>query len=76
MEVNDLAKYKKAKIVVRDLEQILKILGLSLKGLKPYKKYTSLSETMMALEDSRTILEVHLEHHKRILETKGKVTGD
>lgn len=72
-EVNDFNKYKKAKIIVEDLEKILKIIDLSMKGLKPFRKYTSLSETLLCLEDSKSILEIHLEHHRKILENKGKV---
>lgn len=72
-EIHDFHKLKKAKIIVEELEKVMKILNLSIVGLKPFRKYTSLSETLLCLEDSRTILEIHLEHHKKVLENKGKV---
>lgn len=70
--IHDLQKIKRAKIIVRELEQVLKIINLSIQGLKPYKKYTTLSETLLCLRDSKDILEIHLSHNKKILENKGK----
>jgi len=75
-EINDFNKFKKAKIVVQELEQVLKIINLSLSGLKPFRKYTSLSETILCLEDSKSILEIHHEHHKKVIENKGKVSEE
>lgn len=72
-EVNDFNKYKRAKIITKELEKVLNIINLSLKGLKPFRKYTSISETLLCLEDSKSILEIHLEHQKKILENKGRV---
>jgi len=72
-EVHDLNKVKKAKTIVRELETVLKILNLSIKTLAPFQKYNSLSETLHALEDSKTILGVHFEHYQQVLKNKGKM---
>lgn len=72
-EISDFNKYKKAKIVVKELETVIQILKLAKVGLKPFRKYSSLSETLLCIGDSLAILEIHHEHHKRILETKGIV---
>ncbi len=71
-DVHDLTEIKKAKIVVTELEKVIQIINLSQAGLLPFRKYTSLQETLLCLEDSKLILEIHLENSKRVLETKGK----
>jgi hypothetical protein len=72
MSNHDLFKFKKAKTVVRDLTNLLKIIELSITGLTPFRKYTSIGETLSCLEDNRTILTVHLQHHQQILANKGE----
>jgi hypothetical protein len=70
---HDLSKYKKAKSVVRDLTTLLQIINLSINGLTPFRKYTSISETLACLEDNKTILSVHLDHHSQIIANKGSI---
>lgn len=73
MSNHDFNKYKKAKIIVSELETLLKIIDLSIKGITPFKKYNSISETLMCLNDNKTILDIHLNHYKKVIETKGSV---
>lgn len=75
-EVSDFNKYKKAKTVVEELDMVLKIINLTIKGLKPFREYNSLSETLEALKDSKTILGIHFEHNKQVLKNKGQVSNE
>lgn len=69
----DFNKVKKAKRIVKELEVVIKILTLAKNGLKPFRDYTSLQETLLCIDDSKTILEIHLNHNKQILKEKGKL---
>lgn len=73
MSNHDFGKYKKSKVVVKELTTLLKIIELSISGIAPFKKYTSISETLLCLQDNKTILEIHLQHHQQILKNKGEV---
>lgn len=72
-EIHDFNKLKRAKKIVKDLTVVLHGLDLAIKILKPYRDYTSLQETILCLEDSKTILDIHFSHQKQILENKGQV---
>lgn len=75
-EISDFNKYKKAKTVVEELDVVIKIINLTLKGLKPFREYTTLSETIECLKDSKTILGIHLDHQRQILKNKGQVSDE
>lgn len=72
-EVHDFNKLKKAKRIVKELEIVMKILNLAYAGLKPFRDYNSLQETLLCIYDSRTILQIHLDANKQILKNKGQV---
>ncbi len=72
----DFNKVKKAKRIVKELEMVVKILTLAKVGLKPFRDYTSLQETLLCISDSKTILEIHLNHHRQILKDKGQVPDE
>lgn len=72
-KIHDFNKLKKAKRIVKDLETVMKILNLTHIGLKPFRDYTSLQETLLCIEDSKTILQIHLDHQKNVLKNKGEV---
>jgi len=72
MSQHDFNKFKKAKTIVKELSILLKIIDLSINGLTPFQKYTSISETLLCLQDNKTILSVHLSHHSQILANKGE----
>lgn len=74
--LHDFNKLKKAKIIVRDITLILRIVDLAITGLTPFKKYSSISETLACLYDNKTILDIHLNEHKRILANKGSVDNE
>jgi hypothetical protein len=72
-ELHDFNKLKRAKKIVKDLEIVMQMLNLAIRGLKPFRDYTSLQETLLCLEDSKIILEIHLSHNKQVLLNKGQV---
>ncbi len=74
--LHDFNKLKKAKIIVADLTKLLHIIELSIAAIKPYVKYTSMSETLLCLSDNRTILNVHLFHQQQIIKNKGSVENE
>lgn len=75
-EVSDFNKFKRSKKIVKELEVVIKILILAQSGLKPFRDYTSLQETLLCIEDSKTILRIHLDHHKQILKNKGSIKDE
>ena len=74
--LHDFNKLKKAKVIVRELTTLLKIVELSINGMTPFRKYSSIQETLACLQDNKTILSIHLSHHKAILESKGSVPDE
>ena len=74
--LHDFNKLKKAKVIVRELTTLLKIVELSINGMTPFRKYSSIQETLACLQDNKTILSIHLEHHKQILANKGSVENE
>lgn len=71
--VNNLLEYKKAKILAKDLEVILKIINLSISALHHYSKYAPVNVIISTLQTNKTLLEIHYNKYKRIIDTKGKV---
>lgn len=71
--VNDLLEYRKAKLLAKDLEVILKIINLSISALHHYSKYAPVNMIISTLQTNKTLLEIHYNKYKRVVETKGKV---
>lgn len=74
--LHDFNKLKKAKVIVRELTILLKIVELSINGMTPFRKYSSIQETLACLQDNKIILQIHLDHHKQILANKGSVENE
>jgi len=70
--IHDITKIKKAKLIVKELEMALQVIELSIVGLKPFKKYTGIKETIYSLNDNKETLNFHLEEWTEILNSKGK----
>lgn len=70
--VNDLTKYKKALLYVKELDKLKQSMTKALSDLEPYKKYIPAQECIEVLSNSLTIVNVHLNHQKKIVETKGQ----
>lgn len=72
MSVFNAKKYKLAKVICGDLELILKVVNLSLRGLEPYRPYTPVRRLIESLKEEKSILESHLEKQKKIKKEKGE----
>lgn len=72
MSINNLHKYKKAKVIVKDLENIVKAMNLSIQALSYFGKYIPVAESISVLQCNKTLLEIHLAKQKKIVDTKGR----
>lgn len=70
--VNNLDKYKRAKYLVKELETVLSLINKAYEDLKPYKLFNPVVQSLNALGDSRSIVQIHLRKERRVLESKGK----
>jgi len=59
---------KKIKKYLEDIDNILKIISLSQRGLSLYKQYTSAQEMISVLETNKTLLELHRKKYESKLE--------
>lgn len=66
----DLKQYKKAKIVSKDLEQIIRILELTTQGLGKYSKYTHVMEILSQIQQKKIILKVYLDKCNALIDKK------
>lgn len=66
--VVNLKDYRQAKRFTDDLEQILKIVNLSIAGLSHYSKYSAVNVIISTLQTNRTLLEIHYNKYLRVLE--------
>ena len=71
MSLHNIAEYKKALVVVKDIEKILKILSATEASLRSYAHYRAIQHVLAAISDEKPILDWQLEVHKIIVETKG-----
>jgi hypothetical protein len=68
--VVSLAEYKRAKIFTNDLEKIIKIISLSIQGLSHFSRYTPVNTIISTLQTNKTLLEIHYNKYKKIVENK------
>lgn len=59
---------KKAALIAEDLEKVLHIMNLTLDALKHYNKYIQVMETLSTIQNSKTLIEIHLAKYQKILE--------
>lgn len=71
MKVNDIHKYKKAKVFVKDLTHAQALFAQFVKDIMPYKKYKPVQDAFREIYDSMIWLELHLKHQQKILDSKG-----
>ncbi len=69
--VNDLRKYRKALIFTKELAKLEASMKNALSEIEVYKKYIPAQECIEALSRNLTIVQVHLNHQKKIVENKG-----
>lgn len=73
MKINDITKYKKAKLLTKDLEKLIVILKQTKKDLAPYKKYYGMSDLLINIIDSQIYFQIHLDEQRSILNCKGEI---
>lgn len=71
MIINDINRYKKALIYVKELAKLETSMKTAISELEVYKKYTPAQECIEVLSNNLTIVQVHLNHQKKIVENKG-----
>jgi hypothetical protein len=59
---------KKIKKYIEDIDNVLKIIFLSQKGLSIYKQYSAVQEMVSILETNKIILEMHKKKYEGKLE--------
>jgi len=69
--ISNLDNYKRAKVIVKELQEVIKVMSLTIRALTFFKKYKTVMETVGLLKDNKVLLEIHLAKQKRIIELKG-----
>lgn len=73
-EVFNLKDYKEAKTVLPHINAVLKIINLSMMGLKMFKTYIPVAVILSTMNEQKVILEIYQQRYKKILDKKGKRT--
>lgn len=73
IKIDEYKQYKRAKILVSDLEKIIRIINLSISALHHFSKYAPVNQIISTLQTNKTILEIHLNKYKKIVENKGVI---
>jgi hypothetical protein len=71
MSIHNITEYKKAQVVVKDLEKVLKVINAAEASLMNYDRYRPVSYILTTLGNEKMLLQIYLEQYKIILETKG-----
>ena len=71
--INDLQKYKRAKVVVKELKYGITLIDVAIKGFEKIKKYTAIQAVLLELHDAKAILSIHLDSHQQVIDRKGEV---
>lgn len=74
--INDLQKYKRAKVVVKELKYGITLIDVAIKGFEKIKKYTAIQAVLLELKDAKAILSIHLENHQQIIKNKGEMSNE
>ena len=75
--INDLTKYKQAKIVKKDIDDILIILNNSIFSLNKFSgRYSLVRESIITLEELKATLIIHKKNIKKIIENKAIIVDN
>ena len=69
--INDLQKYKKALVHVRELTKLEQSISNALKDIEKCKNYIPAQECIEVLSNNLLLVRVHLNHQKKIVDSKG-----
>jgi hypothetical protein len=70
--MNNINKYRKALLYSKELAKLEASMKNALTELELYKKYIPAQECIEVISRNLTIVQVHLNHQKKIAESKGK----
>jgi hypothetical protein len=71
--LSDLNAYKKAKILTRELDSLLKIVSNIKKELHGYLKYNPVKDIYSSVQDNEQLIKIHYKKYKKIVDKKGEV---
>lgn len=71
MAINNITTYKKAKVITKDLLDVLAIIDQTEKKLAPYSKYLPILNCLSHIADAKLILVAHYKKQEKILKNKG-----
>jgi vacuolar-type H+-ATPase subunit D/Vma8 len=71
--LSDLNSYKKAKILARELEDLLRTVSSFKKQLHPYLKYNPVKDIYSSLQDNEQLIKIHYKKYKKIVDQKGEI---
>lgn len=66
---------KKARVLVKDLDNIDKLLMLSHKALFPYRKYIPCKDILENIKNNHSLVQLYLKKYKKIVEKSGEIDG-
>jgi hypothetical protein len=71
--IHDLRKLKKAKILVEDLQQIIRVMDLTVRALEPYKQYVTAKRLQLLAKEEKILSESYLSHYEKFIKNKGRI---
>lgn len=69
--MNNIHLYRKALIYTKELSKLESSMQTAISEIEAYKKYIPAQECIETLSRNLTIVQVHLEHQKKIVKNKG-----
>lgn len=72
MTLHNIQEYKRAKVVVKDLEKTLKLLTATETGLKAYAHYRAVGRILTTISEYKPYIQIFLDECKIIVESKGR----
>lgn len=68
ISLSDHKNKKKIKKYIEDIDNVLKIISISQKGLSLYKQFNTVQEMISVMEINKTLLELHRKKYESKLE--------
>jgi hypothetical protein len=72
-DIHNLPKLKSKLAIKKDLEQLINVIDVNIRGLNNYKHYIPIRRLLNVMMEEREILNLHLEDAKLFIKEKGKV---